>query len=347
MSSELLSAAQVKERLSPERAALREQVGELKAECKRLYRLAGETSEIVAAVKDEIKAYAPVTLVATSAKVSKVESPIAMVAHVTDWHIGLVTKASQVEDFGENNFVLAQARLDKFAESLAKWAALHRASYVIDECVVLGTGDWISGDIHDGLTRTNEFPVPVQAVRSGYLLGAFVREMARHFPRVRVEFITKGNHDRLTRKPQAQDGGFNSMGFVVGHIAAQSVSAQKNVTFNIYPESHHVVNVKGQRYLLAHGDGILGTWGIPYYGIERKNAREAMKRMNADVGKHFDQTVIGHFHSAADHEAWLIGGSLTGTDENDHTQGRHSRPHQTAWFVHPKHGKFDWTRWYL
>lgn len=40
------------------------------------------------------------------------------------------------------------------------------------------------------------------------------------------------------------------------------------------------------------------------------------------------------------------GMSLTraATDANDHNNGRKSDPHQTAWFVHPEHGEFDWTR---
>jgi hypothetical protein len=99
--------------------------------------------------------------------------------------------------------------------------------------------------------------------------------------------------------------------------------------------------------LTSHGDGILGTWGIPFYGIERKKQREAMARMNMPIDKHFDKIVIGHFHSAVNHEHWMIGGSLSGTTEFDHKMGRHSLPHQTAWFVHPRHGEFDWSRWWL
>lgn len=44
---------------------------------------------------------------------------------------------------------------------------------------------------------------------------------------------------------------------------------------------------------------------------------------------------------------WRTGGALSGTDANDHNNGRKSAPHQTAWFVHPEHGEFDWTRWVL
>src|SRR3546814_1528056 len=44
---------------------------------------------------------------------------------------------------------------------------------------------------------------------------------------------------------------------------------------------------------------------------------------------------------------WQLGGSLSGTNAFDHANGRHCKAHQTGWFVHPEHGEFDWTRWWL
>jgi hypothetical protein len=107
-----------------------------------------------------------------------------------------------------------------------------------------------------------------------------------------------------------------------------------------------LVEAAGRKYLIGHGDGILGTWGIPFYGIDRKVGREAKAR-RAMPDRQFDRIVIGHFHTGTDHEDWLIGGSLSGTDENDHKCGRHSKAHQTSWATHPKHGEFGFTRWYL
>lgn len=68
---------------------------------------------------------------------------------------------------------------------------------------------------------------------------------------------------------------------------------------------------------------------------------------NMDESKRHHKMVIGHFHSALNQQDWMIGGSLSGTDANDHKEGRHSLPHQTAWFVHPSHGEFSWTRFWL
>lgn len=204
-----------------------------------------------------------------------------------------------------------------------------------------------SGDIHEELIRTNEFGAPMQAVKAGFLLGAFLVGLSPHFKTVRAEILTAGNHDRITRKPQCEDGGVNSWGYIVASIAQQYVSAVPNIKFKMHTSLSAVVQIENLRYLIMHGDGIIGTFGIPFYGIERRKQREAMARMNMPDATHFDSIVLGHFHAALNHEHWIIGGSLTGTTAFDHKCGRHSRAHQTSWFVHPKHGAFDWSRWWL
>jgi hypothetical protein len=276
-----------------------------------------------------------------------VDSPVVHVVHLTDWHIGEVVRPEQVEDFGESNYQMACARIGRLGHMIAAQTDLMRNAYTVNECHIIGTADWISGDIHDELIRTNEFPAPVQSVKAGFLLGAFIAGLSPHFNQVKVDLITAGNHDRLTRKPQSSDGGLNSFGYIACEIAKQHASACKNVSIKVHSALSAIVEVAGLRYLTTHGDGIKGTWGIPFYGIERKKQKEAMARMNMVEAKHFDKILIGHFHTALNHEHWMIGGSLTGTTPHDHKEGRHSKPHQTSWFNHPRHGEFAWQRWWL
>jgi len=276
-----------------------------------------------------------------------VSSPVVHCVHATDWHVGQRTNPAHIEEFGAFNLALAESRVAKFAERVVHHTDVMRASYSVPKCHVIGTADWISGDIHEELVRTAEVSAPVQAVRAGYLLGGFVYRLSAHFEQVEVDAITAGNHDRITRKPQCEDGGMNSWGYVACAIAEQHCRGLKNVKWNTHFGLSKVVNVGGQRYLIAHGDGIMGTWGIPFYGIERRKQREATARMNMPESAHFDKIVIGHFHTALNHEHWMIGGSLSGTTAFDHKEGRHSKPHQTSWMVHPDHGEFAWNRWWL
>ena len=335
------------EAVGPERVSLKAEVSELQGLLNEQKRAWGDVEKVIGSVKEHVRAFKPLAPVYAKRVKASGGKPVALVVQITDWHIGLVTPKEATEGFGECNLASAKRRVAQLAESITKYRGVMAHGYDIDECVVLATGDYVSGDIHEGLVRTNEFPTPVQAVEAGFLVAWFVQQMAAVFPKVRVEFMAPGNHDRLTKKPQAQAGGWNSWGFVVGKLAEKSLEAQRNVSFSLHPTMQEIVDVKGRRYLVGHGDGILGTWGIPFYGIERKKQREAMARMNMAESKHFDKIVIGHFHTGLDHEHWMVGGSLSGTDENDHKEGRHSRPHQTTWMVHPGHGEFGFTRWYL
>lgn len=276
-----------------------------------------------------------------------VDKPVIHTIQLTDWHIGQVTKPEFVENFGENSWAVHQARVETLQQKLIDKTTVMRRGYQVDDAVIIHTGDYVSGDIHQELQTTNEFPAPVQAVNAGFLLGQFILNMAPHFRNVRVHLLTTDNHGRITKKPQCEDGGLNNWGFVVANIAKQFVSRLKNVQIFIHSGTTQVIEIGCERYLTSHGDGILGTFGIPFYGIERKKQREAMARMNMEKEFRFTRILIGHFHTALNHEHWMIGGSLTGTSAYDHKEGRHSRPHQTSWFVHPDHGEFDWTRWWL
>jgi hypothetical protein len=171
--------------------------------------------------------------------------------------------------------------------------------------------------------------------------------LAPHFTKVRVEFIVEDNHSRLTKKPQAHEAGLNSLNYVVGFVAKERVKNLLNVEFNIYPQYEVVINVAGRRYLCCHGHGVMGWAGFPYYGIERKVAREALKRLNAPDVTKFHKTLLGHWHSPLAHPWYWIGGSVSGTDALDHKQGRHSPPSQAAWVVHPRHGEFNRTDFWL
>jgi len=334
--------------VSPEAASKTAENRELKSELAQARRALGDIGLVMAEVKSAIKAVPPVKMSLVPSAIMTGDKPrVTLVVHVTDWHIGLVVPKDMVEGFNEFNWQIAQDRVAKLRNSVLKYVDVQRHGYVIDEVVFICTGDYVSGDIHEGLIRTNEFQTPVQAVKAGRLLAWLIQSFAAVFSRVRVEFVAPGNHDRLTRKPQAQAGGENSWGYVVGCLTQEILSAQTNVLFKLHTAMQAIINVDGRRYLAGHGDGIIGTWGIPFYGIERKKMREATARMNMPEERHFHRIMIGHFHTGLDHLDWLIGGALSGTDENDHKEGRHARGHQTTFMVHPDHGEFGFTRWFL
>lgn len=299
-------------------------------------------------LKEHIEILKPVpVLYRPKTKKILVTSPCSVVVQICDAHMGAVQRPSEIEGFGEFDPEICRTRQINFIKKVIDWVDVHRTAYTIDECVVLVLGDLISGDIHDELKITNAFPTPVQVIKASTVLSEQILMLSQHFPKIRVEFLVEDNHSRLTKKPQCKEAGLNSLNYLVGFIAKERVSKLTNVTFNIYPQYEVSVKVQNQRYLLIHGHGIFGFAGFPWYGVERKAAKEALKRMNApDVNK-FDKIIMGHWHTPVTTPVFWIGGSVSGTDAYDHKNGRHSKPSQAAWLTHPRHAEFDRTDFWL
>ena len=271
---------------------------------------------------------------------TSVDSPCAAVMHITDAHMGAIQIASEIEGFGEYSPEISRSRQMTFAKKIIDWTETNRSAYTIPELHVLVTGDLISGDIHEELRITNAFPAPVQVVEASNVLSDQIAMVAPYFEKVVVQFVSEDNHARLTKKPQAKEAGYNSFNYLVGYIAKERCSRLPNVIFNIYPQYEAVVNVMGRRYLLCHGHNTMGFVGLPYYGLERKVAKEAVRRMNAPDPTKFHKMIAGHFHTPMCTPYFWLGGSVSGTDAYDAKNGRHSEPSQSAWMVHPVHTEF-------
>lgn len=326
-------------------AHLRAKVAELERKLRAERDATGEARLIALALTEAIEATPPPKMVYSTPKKTST-APIDFVVQLTDLHNGEVTKPGETERFGEFNPDIFNRRLDQLAADIIRYVGVQRSGYHIPRLRILGTGDYVSGDIHEELKVTNAYPAPVQAVNCGYQLGKFVATVAPHFESVVADLLTLDNHGRMTRKNQAAEGGENNWGYVVAHIVKQFTSAISNVEVRIHPHATALVTVGRERYLTMHGHQIKGWAGLPYYGFDRRVALEAVKRMGHQESE-FTKMVLGHFHVGADTLYWLIGGSLSGTNAFDHGCGRHAPAHQTSWLVHPKHGQFSFTRWWL
>jgi hypothetical protein len=277
-----------------------------------------------------------------------VESPVTAVMHWTDWHMGMVQEAEEIE--GISSFspeILEHRILDLLVPEFIEWVGLHRHSYRVDHLAILDTGDNISGDIHDELRITNAFPTPVQAVRAAELKAKAISLLAPHFEKITVHFIVDDNHGRLTQKPQCKQGGMNTHNYTVGYLFGVLCKNMTNVDIRLYPMHQKVVNVADQRYLITHGHGIRGWAGIPFYGIERKVGKESKVRLHDPIERRFTKIVQGHFHVSLFSDWYTISPSVSGTDAYDHKNGRRAQPGQSGWFVHPRRGEFDHTLFQL
>lgn len=340
-----LAEAEVQGRKLAERLAFLEARNrELERLHKSVLHAEGAAQDYVNQVRDAVQATEPYPRIELPRHKSS-GSPIHAVLNLSDWQIGEVINPLETEGFGNFNWDIAQERvLGQLVPKFTGWVDFHRKEFSIDTLDIFGIGDWISGDIHDELRVTNEFPSPVQTAKAGLLLGETVRRLAPHFKEIRLWEVGGDNHGRLVKKPQAKQKTLNSFNYLVYTIANQTLAEHSNVTIMRKEQMKTIAEVNGWRFLLQHGDGIKMHMGIPYYGIERERAREAVKRIRTD--KEFDYMCIGHFHTPTILGGFMyINGALTGTTEFDHSLGRHADPAQVSFLVHPRWGIFDWVQW--
>ena len=340
------SLGELKSKHNPDQEVehLRAQLKQVNAKLKQERDATGEARIITLALTEAIEAADPVKMLYKPP--AKDSSRITQVLHLTDLHEGEITKKDEVDGFNEFNPEIFTQRLMELGNKVIEQAKTLRNGYNIPDLHILGTADYISGDIHDELKVTNAYPAPVQAVNCGYKLGALLILLAPHYNHITVDMITLDNHGRMTRKNQASEGGENNWSYVVAHVLKQYVSRLSNVEVKIHAKASMLVNIGSERYLGFHGHQIKGWAGLPYYGFDRRIAMEAVKRMNIPE-QAFTKMVLGHFHVATNAMNWIIGGSLSGTNPFDHGCGRHAQAHQTSWLVHPKYGEFGFTRWWL
>jgi len=283
---------------------------------------------------------------------------VSMLALWSDVHVGEWIDQAQTDGWGMFNYAIAEARTQRYAERLLRWAATMRGGYRIEEAHLLALGDMISGDIHEELSRSNEFPAPIQALLSGRLIAMLASALAGGFRKVRIHAVSGGNHGRLTRKPQHKQGALNNWDYVAYAYAAALLRGCPNVVCDLHEAKKVVADIDGFKFLLGHGDHVRAWMGLPYYGLARDLGREAERRLSrimdqirADerIDGGMDYGLGGHFHApfTGPSGRYLINGSLSGTTELDHDVGRHAAPQQVSALLHKRHGLFGVTYWRL
>lgn len=328
----------------------------LRRELKNVKAELGRTLEVRDLLAATVKAIKPPP-VWTPGK-DKGKSEVTALILFGDAHVGEVTDPKQAEGWGRFNYAIAERRTEKYLDLLTRWVETQRAGYAIERCHVVVLGDMVSGDIHEELRRTNEFPPPVQAIAAGRLVAALVSGLSGMFRGVTVDAVSASNHGRLTVKPQFKGGTLNSWDFVVTEYARALLAKHGNVQVRMLPAKKQTVEIGGFHFLCGHGDTVKAWMGIPWYGIEREIGREARRRLErvqeqlrraVPVDGMMDYGLGGHWHVpfAGPSFKYLINGSLSGTNEFDHGCGRHAPPQQVAALVSRKHGMFGPVAWRL
>ena len=256
---------------------------------------------------------------------------------LSDFHSGEIIKKDQVFGVNEFNGEIEDKRVQMLAANMIDICTVHLPSKY-PGLVILLNGDFVSGDIHDELTITNEKPImPVVLAEFGRLVW-FIDEMSKYFPKLAL-FCCPGNHSRTTKKSVFKDKALTTYDWLIYSLLEKHFENNPNIHFEITPGDDIQFRVYNHIYRMTHGaqfrggQGFLGHIAPVTRGeIRKRSAAESYDRL-------YDTLVLGHFHSYGWFRRAIINGSLVGYSEFSFGSNfNYERPQQALWINHPEHG---------
>jgi predicted phosphodiesterase len=263
---------------------------------------------------------------------------------LSDWHVGETVHPDSAGGNRYNSQVVYTRASNLVANAVnvidLQWKALGERGKPTQIILPL-LGDFVSGEIHDELARTNDVdPLPsVLAARD--ILLTVIRSFAAQYGRVICPCVS-GNHGRTDRKPTAKHALWRNLDWLIYTLLERDLSGDKRVTVFTPSDNMAFFDVHGVRFLAMHGhdlgvkggDGIIGSVGPIMRGRAKMAAFCEARRTP------FDTLLLGHWHQHMMLPGVVVNGTLKGPDE--YTLGvLRARPEpagQALFFVHPRYG---------
>lgn len=230
----------------------------------------------------------------------------------SDTHAGEIVSGDETNGLNAYDWAEMMRRHDAILRGVLSYVA--NRPYPVRRLHVWALGDMLSGNIHEELSETNEFPIIECAVQFGLDAGEWLERFLPEFEEVRFAGVV-GNHPRLSPKPQSKRK-FDNFDWLVYHTMQQRLRAYPTVSWQIPKAQKWPVEICGRRVLLTHGDGIRSTMvDVPWGGIIRHFSK--LSNEYARAGKPIDHMAVGHWHeaNAIKNRRILVNGSVKGVDE--------------------------------
>lgn len=267
---------------------------------------------------------------------------------VSDWHSTEVVRADVTRGINAYDMDTLARRVWALSRKTRAWLRDARRRWDIERLIVCILGDQYSGVIHN-LQETNECDPGFGVVWTGALTGQLIGTLAYDLP-VEVHEVP-GNHGRFGPKPKHKvpRETFDWLIGAFAHAQLGGLIKDKRIVWDRHNGWFDDFVVYGRRYVIAHGDQVRGSLGIPYYGIKRLissiREQQAMlddrERARGETLESVSvyQVLIGHFHRPALVGDMVMNGTVKGVDEFSTHEGMSPVPAmQVGFLVDPEYG---------
>ena len=251
-------------------------------------------------------------------------SPQESVLLISDAHIGLAVLEEEVGGCGKYNVNVFKNRLNNLVKTVCDITELHRTQHPLDTINVIFLGDIVHGSNDVGKwgfvhTEQNIIDQVFEACRQFSIALLTLKQVYKN---VKVCGVM-GNHGRVGQR--GMEKLFVNWDYIIYKWIESSLSLQEGFTFDFPKSPFHIINVFNKKLLVSHGDNVKSWLGIPFYGLNRKEAQykglfERQKTLEkawqslednkidltnpGEVAKHvfqyqktFDMLICGHFHT--------------------------------------------------
>lgn len=259
---------------------------------------------------------------------------------LSDLHLDEVVDPAQMRGVNAYNRDIALMRLKRLGENTVKMARDYISGVSYDGLFLWANGDFVSGNIHDELRRTNAADVIDTIDYWVDPVAALFDQLADFFGKVHV-ISTVGNHGRSTQKPQAKGSVRSSFDWLFMRSVWREFRSDKRFTWNIAESKDARETCYRVRYRCEHGDDLKGGDQIagPLRPVAMADFRGTVLEASMPGGEPFDCQVISHFHRYTPLPRAKMNGSLVGYTE--YGKGRKypwEPPQQAFWLTTPEHG---------
>lgn len=257
---------------------------------------------------------------------------------LSDIHIGASYTEEDTGGLSTFNSDIVRERMQFLRDTTIEIAERHRHVCDIPELHVFCLGDIVAGMNDAGAWSSNYIDLDIydQMIEGMAALRDVLSVWSRAFSVVHFYGIF-GNHGRIGRKGTQKDS--TNWDRICYEFVRSSLSEYENIDWHIPKAWWMQQRILNHNFYLTHGDGIRGSMGVPYYGVERAE-RQILGLMKNDPP---DYMLLGHFHSPAELATnsgrIIMNGSFMGGDMYSLKElRRKDKAEQKLFGIHPKKG---------
>jgi hypothetical protein len=259
---------------------------------------------------------------------------------LSDLHLDEVVSAAEMRDKNSYDRRIALMRMQETSSNTIKMARDYISGVKFDGLTVWANGDWVNGNIHEELARTNDAVDVIDTVDYWVdPLCSLLTQQAEHFGRVHVVASGGGNHGRSQRKPPAKGAVRSNFDWLLMRIVYRELKGDERFTWNLSEALDVRETQYTHRYFMVHGDDFQG--GDQIAGAVRPVMMGDYRTLTMEIvdGEPYDTMLVGHFHQYTTLPRAIINGSLKGYDEYaKRKKFRPEVPKQAFWVTTPENG---------